>query len=402
MLIRSLPLFNNPLFTNKNKIPLKGATWLQYTKRGICRLADIIFYDHLGSREEIFQYYGWRPPKRSYRILRKSIPRPIKNAIASNPLKPLPNTQFGYRMDGTTHKLLFVTRVETNGYWANTFEVEEPFEEQEVRHLGSQFHEDFSAPRPIETKFSEDGILTSIQYHDICPILPQYIVLGDDGIKPPTKTKELRTLLSPSPQTPKNQNKWPMVNWKVVYSKFWKAPVPKKWSVTNWLLLTRSLYLGEKAAKHNWDVIPHNCNYCNTLETHLHLFLDCTVAKELWKFMEAFWSRLTQKNVKINAKHLAEAGSIVPTRFPKSNQWLPIWQALMRITVFVLWKTRCEEVFSDNPRSPLSSLLTLKTVLKQLITYHHNSLKFNKLIPLWTLNKIHCYLNPDNTIVFNF
>jgi len=387
--IRTLPLFNNPIIKNKNGKPLTGQTWLKYTSRGICRLTDIIFYDHIGSRNELFEYYGWRPTKRSYRILKKAIPQKIKLIIANYPTQVKKDTQYGWKINGNTHKVIMTDTVDPEYFTAEVFEVDEPFDSGVVRSLGRQTFTDNTTIRPIYLNFNQDDTLKDITYLDISPIIPRKVTLGKDHIKPPTTTKELRKLMSTPPRSPKNQHKWPQVNWKIVYKKFWKAPVPKKWSANHWLLLTQSFYLGEKAAMTGWDGIPHNCTHCDTIESHLHLFLHCPMAQIIWTWVINIWNQMTKCHLTtFEARHLAEAGSISPNKFPGSKRYLPIWQSLVRAGIHTIWTTRCLQVHGDTQKTPLTTLITYKNNLKKLITHQFYSPKYHHLTNLWTTQQI--------------
>jgi len=410
IIIRSLPLFNNPIFTSKKGLPLKGNTWNQYAKRGICRLIDIIFYDHLGSREEIYNYHGWCPPKRSYKNLIKAIPQTIKTIIHNDPLEVQNDGHYGYKMNHNTHRLLFVDGITEDGYFANTFEVQEPFSEN-VEYMGRLHFTDKVNPRPIKALFDEDGVLQRIEYLDINPLFPKEIHLRKEKVNfKKISTSDLRRLMKSTRDTPKNQSKWETlvgrnINWKSTYSSIWKAPVPKKWVSNYWLLLRLSFFLGDRAQKHNWEGIPHNCQSCNQLETHQHLFLECPKSRAVLDWIRNKWSRLTNTACPlITAQQVAEGGSITPNRFKGSQDWKPIWQSLLMAGIWAIWKARCEDIYDSNtpPHSPQSTLYLYKNTLKTLITHHLHSRKHFHLVENWTHNKTLCYMSTENTLIFVF
>ena len=202
--------------------------------------------------------------------------------------------------------------------------------------------------------------------------------------------------------TPKGEGKWPHANWKVVYLRFWKAPVPKKWNVTYWLLLRHSHYLGEKAEKQNWNGIPHNCTQCQTLETHSHLFIDCPKAKMIWDWIRVTWSKISQAPCPpITTALIGEAGAYTPNRFKNSKDFRPIWQSLLRTAIHSIWQARCEEIFGDII-NPNTTLPIFKNNLKTLITYQLHSPKYKHLFNLWSTRKTICYFSPHNSIIFLF
>ena len=57
---RCMPLFNNPVI-QLNGRPLKGNRWKSLARKGICRMADIIFNNRLGSLDDLSKFYGKIP-----------------------------------------------------------------------------------------------------------------------------------------------------------------------------------------------------------------------------------------------------------------------------------------------------------------------------------------------------
>ncbi|XP_074272231.1 uncharacterized protein LOC141595809 [Silene latifolia] len=65
----------------------------------------------------------------------------------------------------------------------------------------------------------------------------------------------------------------------------WKLPVPQKWKVFLWRLISDSLPMGSSLAQRGFQADP-SCKVCATeagfMETRAHLFRDCSVAKRIW------------------------------------------------------------------------------------------------------------------------
>ena len=62
----------------------------------------------------------------------------------------------------------------------------------------------------------------------------------------------------------------------------WKVKVPLKVKVFMWFVHKQVILTKDNLAKRNW-IGPTRCSFCDRDETIKHLFLDCPLAKILWR-----------------------------------------------------------------------------------------------------------------------
>ena len=85
VLARTTPLFNNPKIQDLGK-PLKAERRKKFMSVGIRRLCDLIFFDHIGSYEEITAYYG-SVPRKAFDTLLAALPQDlVDRACLTQPL----------------------------------------------------------------------------------------------------------------------------------------------------------------------------------------------------------------------------------------------------------------------------------------------------------------------------
>ena len=106
-MLKSIPLFRNPI------IQLEGAAlsdkrWEKFPAKGVCRVTDITFGDHLGTWDEFTQYYPTLKIKKGeYESLLEAIPIQIKEALRNDPPMPTAGTHWGH-MVGEETKVLMI------------------------------------------------------------------------------------------------------------------------------------------------------------------------------------------------------------------------------------------------------------------------------------------------------
>jgi len=116
-------------------------------------------------------------------------------------------------MNHNTHRLLFVDGITEDGYFANTFEVQEPFSEN-VEYMGRLHFTDKVNPRPIKALFDEDGVLQRIEYLDINPLFPKEIHLRKEKVNfKKISTSDLRRLMKSTRDTPKKSIQMGDTSW---------------------------------------------------------------------------------------------------------------------------------------------------------------------------------------------
>ena len=65
----------------------------------------------------------------------------------------------------------------------------------------------------------------------------------------------------------------------------WKVKFPLKIKVFMWFVHKQIILTKDNLAKRNWTG-PTTCSFCDRDETIKHLFLDCPLAKVLWRTVQ--------------------------------------------------------------------------------------------------------------------
>ena len=318
--IRCLPLFNNPLILSKGK-PLTGERWKILARAGICRLADIIFDNRLGTIDEITNLYG-RISARTYQDLCKAIPDTLLTAIQEHPWTFDSDSLWAYIDD------------------SGIFTAFTPDDSSIPDDLRSKL-------RPYKEMENGPVFLDTLE-------LPVQLRVGSrDAVS--LRSSEIRHLLfrnSHSSPLSKSSAYWthlgiePVVSWKSTFKNLWKAPVPAKYKDICWLASSNSLFTGEIARKCNSNAIPHNC-VCGQPESLEHLFLKCDLATMVWDLVSSKWIIATQSTStpSPSLSTLAFAGFDLPLDSPKWHKSL--WQILSMTAIAAIWKGRCQNVYGD-------------------------------------------------------
>ena len=362
VLARSIPLFNNPRITLPNGKSLATSRWDKFTQKGIRRVCDLLFHDHLGSVEEITGYYG-NLPKDAVETLLRAIPRDIVEA-ATNPPPLTPGLQVGFIKEGLHHVFLIENHPDISGPqlpWAHGWTLSEPFPALPVS-LGMTVLGYLWELRPIT--ITRTGPRLSVIYDDAREIHVEDLVCGkrqDPAVG--LCSKDISYLLREKHNvTPKHEDTWDLllrlpplipIQWQRVYKRLRVNPVPNKWKDTHLLLLRRSLFLGEKAARQDWDGISHNCLLCATPETHEHLFYHCPRAQKCWAWAKRKWKVSTRRSLSLSLDFALTGGD-------------QLWMFLVSATIQAIWKARCHEIFPV-PSAPTPALPILTSILERHI-----------------------------------
>jgi hypothetical protein len=76
---------------------------------------------------------------------------------------------------------------------------------------------------------------------------------------------------------------------------FGKNKVPLKIRIFMWFLYQRVLLTKDNLAKWNWQG-SKKCSHCDQDET-IHLFIECPLAKVVWRIVHMAFSLLPPKNI---------------------------------------------------------------------------------------------------------
>ena len=338
----STPLFGNPTIKADGKI-LNTNRWLPWAKAGIVRMTDIVFWDHIGTLEEISDYHHTSLTKASYELLMSALPDDLIELCCS----PRLVTGSYWGEPRGDHHLVARILPDPNKILAWKLHPDRTVTNPGIFHL-----DDPASLRPVI--FNADAGL--LHYLDVASASPGDIFFGNDNVRAATATnKDIRAAL-PSPSTiPKHEPDWPHGNWDLTYRRLWSSSVPNKWKDTFWLLLRQSHFLGENSQKQDWDGIPHHCSHCpDHLETHAHTFITCPAARLCWKWCAVRWRKLTRLPSPVTAINIVH---LVPPSGPRKRkkELSSAWTALVLTTAQAIWKARCSSVF-DSLAAPIHLL----------------------------------------------
>ena len=135
------------------------------------------------------------------------------------------------------------------------------------------------------------------------------------------------------------------------------TPVPAKWKDTYLLLLRRSLFLGEKAARVGWDGIPHTCLRCGTPETFEHLFFHCPRAFACWVWAKQRWKASTRRSLTLSLDYAITGGD-------------QLWTLLASATIQAVWRAWCHETFEELDRAVPAPPILFSLLSNHLKTLH--------------------------------
>ena len=221
-------------------------------------------------------------------------------------------------------------------------------------------------------------------------------------------SKTFRNLTSPHLLSP-NQITWSQqfhsdfhFSWRPIWKNVWKVPCPQKWNQSYFMLLQRGHPHGDRALRNDLPYPPnYYCPLCpNSTETLNHIFLECSLAQGLWKWMKRTWKNASGDAPPINLFTVLNGGTF---KFSKSisqdllNTTLKIFH---RAVIHTLWRARCD-LHHGKQVSLIGVLAILVESIKTCITnlHHSNRLKYHILLAarFSTL-----FIIQNNTITFNF
>jgi hypothetical protein len=113
----------------------------------------------------------------------------------------------------------------------------------------------------------------------------------------------------------------------------WRVKVQPRVHVFLWLLANNRLLTRDNLVKRQ-HVSDHSCVFCSKTETIMHLFFECSVAKELWKKNSTFTGvKMQVKLLSISSLWICEKTQQVPNIVHAAVLWC-------------LWKVRNDLCFN--------------------------------------------------------
>ena len=140
--------------------------------------------------------------------------------------------------------------------------------------------------------------------------------------------------------------------------KLWKGIVPHRIEIFAWIAMMEKLNTREKLAKLN--IIQCNENQCALCElepeSSSHLFLQCSVARQIWNWWLKLWNLSWVLPLSIK-------DTFIQWHYPRKSKFFKkIWAASFFVILWSLWKERNARAFSNKslPPSDLQDLIILR------------------------------------------
>ena len=282
--IRCMPLFNNPLIMHKGR-PITGKFYQDLAKKGLVRIADIIFANRIGTAQQIKEYFNINVSNHTLDLIKKAIPTQWLDCIQDHPWSP-----------------------SSDGNWAT---LNKDGSINIVNHIDP---DSMLYYRPYKQGI---GFLDTLE-------LPFSITIPNASIR--------RLITNHPPHSTSTELK-----------KMWKSNVPAKFKDISWLIHHNAIWTGQKSQKTNH---PFSC-FCGSPETSEHLFLRCPHAQQVWNLATDEWTSRTSLNPPNINKELLSTQGWLPHNI--SNKHKSLWQRLHLTALYSIWTGRCHNVYEGPP-----------------------------------------------------
>jgi hypothetical protein len=133
--------------------------------------------------------------------------------------------------------------------------------------------------------------------------------------------------------------------WTRIIRWIWSRHRNRKINDILWKVLHQRLPLGEN----RWWSDDVSCPCGLELETHQHLFSQCSVSHQFWRWLQTAWRLTTGHNIVINSPSIIFA-SVPPTRIHKTARakW-HLFSIAHGEAMYCIWLQRCRSIFDDEP-----------------------------------------------------
>lgn len=144
------------------------------------------------------------------------------------------------------------------------------------------------------------------------------------------------------------------------WSFLWDLKVPPKIRIFVWKLCNKILPTKHFLARRltNYNIHPY-CTQCNTENENVkHIFKDCRVAKQCWRFLENWRVSVDMQN---NTEDWLWRSYMVANKLPYKEHW----QVTLSAMLWTLWTSRNEFIFQNkiNTQSQLEFLISHRSYL---------------------------------------
>ncbi|XP_071730433.1 uncharacterized protein [Rutidosis leptorrhynchoides] len=132
--------------------------------------------------------------------------------------------------------------------------------------------------------------------------------------------------------------------------------LPQKVSIFIWRASQNKLPVRTELDKRGVDLHSTRCPVCDDdIETLHHSIISCKVAKDVWEKIQKWW-RLD--HLLIN--DISDLSKATNPKF-KNPLVASIWQAVVWVSSYFLWKNRNDHVFGNKPPSPSKILADIQS-----------------------------------------
>ena len=180
-------------------------------------------------------------------------------------------------------------------------------------------------------------------------------------------------------------------DWRGVWASlhFWRFIRPVR--DTSWFIAHGILPTADRLRRFGMNVSP--VCHCGQVETLVHLFVDCSFAKQFFS-----WYSL------VHRRHTPAAGSLSPVEvlvgYGRSVKIPPVFPCLLGILCHHIWKARNAYRFDRSPVNYDVVLANVKASLRFNLHIQHRQCSSAKFPELWLANGIFGYVTKDDDLVF--
>ncbi|XP_071715283.1 uncharacterized protein [Rutidosis leptorrhynchoides] len=123
--------------------------------------------------------------------------------------------------------------------------------------------------------------------------------------------------------------------------------LPQKLSIFIWRAIKNKLPVRTELDKRGIDLHSTRCSICDDdIESLHHILFTCKTASVVWEKIRKWWNI---NNLYLN--NLPDLAKASHPSFPSAPE-SSIWQAVIWVACYLIWKNRNDHVFGKNPVSP--------------------------------------------------
>ncbi|XP_071700605.1 uncharacterized protein [Rutidosis leptorrhynchoides] len=162
--------------------------------------------------------------------------------------------------------------------------------------------------------------------------------------------------------------------------------IPQKIGIFMWRAIKNKLPVRSELDKRGIDLHSTRCPVCDEdIESLQHILLKCKVASEVWELIRKWWNFDMIRFVSI--PELSKASS--PSRSSSIDSF--IWQAVVWVSSYLIWKNRNDHVFGNTTLSPPKIVSDIQSRCFEWINCRSKKVRLEWL--LWITDPLHSIRN---------